>query len=145
PPTRAAVGLIGFGAMRPRDASYYTAVTDGSGQPLDGAQNYTLTFDPDAVPVDAFWSITAYAVEEDGRRFFTENPLNRHSINSDTPGLERDERGMLTLQLKSDAPQSTANWLPLPEGPVAIIFRAYRPQPAIMDGTWFPPDIQPEN
>ena len=140
--TRAAVGLIGFGALRPQDASYFTAVTDGTGEPLNGAHSYTLTFNPDAVPVDAFWSISAYLIEGDGRRFFIENPLNRHSINGDTPGLERDDSGLLTLELSVEAPDSEANWLPLPDGPVAIIFRTYRPQTAILDGQWEPPDIE---
>lgn len=142
--TRAAVSLIGFGAMRPEDASYFTAVTDADGDPLNGRETYTLTFNPDDVPVKAFWSISAYAIEADGRRFFTQNTLNRHSINGETPGLDRDENGVLTIRLSASPPESPANWLPLPEGPVAIIFRTYRPQTAILDGAWVPPDIWPE-
>lgn len=141
---RSAVSLIGFGAMRAEDATYFSAETDAIGAPLSGAQDYTLTFDPDAVPVDAFWSISAYQIEPDGRRFFYDNPLGRHSINGDTPGLMRDAAGDLTLYLSSDAPDQTGNWLPLPDdGPVAIIFRTYRPQAAVLEGVWSPPDIMP--
>ena len=140
--TRAAVSLIGFGAMRAEDATYFTAVTDAAGNPLDGAHDYTLTFDPEAVPVEAFWSISAYSIEADGRRFFVDNPINRHSINGDTPGLSRDDTGNLTIHLSADSPDQTENWLPLPDGPVAILFRTYRPQDDILEGRWSPPNIE---
>lgn len=141
--TRAAVSLVGFGAMRAEDATYFTAEADASGDPLTGARDYTLTFNPETVPVDAFWSISAYAIEEDGRRFLVENALDRHSVNGDTPGLVRDEAGNLTLYFSANAPDQRANWIPLPEGTVAILFRAYRPQAEILSGAWSPPDIDP--
>ncbi|MEM9600209.1 MAG: DUF1254 domain-containing protein, partial [Pseudomonadota bacterium] len=139
--TRAAVSLIGFGALQIEDASYFSSSTDAQDRPLNGAYDYQLTLQPDAVPVDAFWSLSVYGVEADGRRFFIDNPINRHAINSATPGLVLDDEGMLTLQLSPDAPPSTANWLPTPEGDFALIFRTYLPGEPILSGNWTPPAL----
>ncbi len=58
---RAIVAQLGLGANLPEDAIYPLNLGDESGQPLDGANKYTITFDKgNAPPVDAFWSITLY-------------------------------------------------------------------------------------
>lgn len=139
--TRAAVSLIGFGAMQVEDASYFSSNTDAQGRRLSGMNDYVMTLQPDAIPVDGFWSLSVYAVEADGRRFFIDNPINRHAVNSATPGLVLDDDGQLTLQLSPDRPASDANWLPTPDGEFALIFRTYLPQAPILSGDWTPPDL----
>lgn len=140
--TRAAVALIGFGAMSPEDATYYTAQTDADGGPLSGNHAYDFTIQPDAVPVDAFWSISVYAVEGDGRRFFMDNPIDRYSVNSATPGLTANATGAWSLHLSSARPDAEVNWLPVPDEPFILMFRAYRPQSPILFGDWLPPDVE---
>jgi hypothetical protein len=40
---------------------YPTTWNDNQGQPLSGAKNYTIHFEPGQTPlVDAFWSVTMY-------------------------------------------------------------------------------------
>ena len=74
---RASVALAGLGANRPEDAIYPLGNTDGEGNPMSGANRYTLFFPKGQTPpVDAFWSLTLY----DDKGFPVENALNRQAI-----------------------------------------------------------------
>ena len=58
---------------------YPVLATDATGQPLTGANNYTLTFPAGQLPpVNAFWSLTMRRLPES----LVENPINRYLINS---------------------------------------------------------------
>lgn len=138
---RAAVALSGLAALEVEEATYARADTDSAGAPLNGAHRYTLTIPPN-VPASAFWSLSMYQLEPDARLFFTENPINRFSIGDRTPGIARNADGSMTIALQADAPTDTANWLPAPRGPFVITFRAYLPQPAMLNHSWRLPAVQ---
>jgi hypothetical protein len=150
-PARAIVAVFGLTSNTPEEAIYYTAVADGSGQPLTGAKRYAITFKEQTPSIASvkpgFWSITVY----DSRTGFTvSNSIGRYALGSDDT-LSRDTDGGFTLHLQSDNPgaDQASNWLPIPAGPFYLIIRVYAPSPATVaaleNPTTFqgPPPVQP--
>ena len=141
--TRAIIALIAFGANLPADAVYPTTFVDGTGEPLEGANRYTLHFNKGLTPpVNAFWSVTMY----DSQSFFVDNPINRYAISSWMP-LKYNSDGSLDLYIQSGSPGADreSNWLPAPAGNFNITLRMYWPKdkaPSIYDGTWVPPAVK---
>src|SRR5580704_14524457 len=79
---RAIVAQVGIGANLPEDAIYPLNLGDETGQPLNGANKYTLHFDTASVPpVNAFWSVTLYDTEG----YQVPNSLNRFAVSSWMP------------------------------------------------------------
>ncbi len=139
PLARAAVNRFGPGAHIAQEALYFSAVGDADGQPLSGANRYTLTFPAGGLPpVDAFWSLILYGPDF----FLVDNPLNRYAINDRTPGLVKAADGSLTLSIQHDRPADAANWLPAPDGKFQLIFRTYQPRPAVLDGSYKLPPLR---
>lgn len=144
---RAVVAAFGWPANLPEDAVYPTALTDGTGQKMSGANKYTLTFAKGQTPpVDGFWSITMYIV--DGGWWFYPNPLNKFTVSMrDKPKFNPD--GSLTLYFQHDSPgaEKQANWLPAPEGDFILTMRLYWPKetpPSILPpgkGSWQVPPV----
>lgn len=138
---RAAVALSGLAALEQAEATYMRAQNDAGGAALIGANRYRLAMPAD-IPRTAFWSVSVYEIEPDGRLFFTDNPLRRYSIGDRTPGLSRSAGGGVTIALQTDDPQDAAlNWLPTPKGDFALVFRAYIPDQAIVSGAWRLPPV----
>ncbi|MGH7101811.1 MAG: DUF1214 domain-containing protein [Acetobacteraceae bacterium] len=141
---RALITRLGLGCNLLEDAVYPTALTDTSGQKLDGAGNkYVIRFrDGQMPPARAFWSITMY----DAEYFFVTNPLNRYTISS-RDALKEDADGTVPLFIQADTPGSDkeSNWLPAPKAPFVLMMRMYWPKanpPSILDGTWKPPVVE---
>lgn len=137
---RASVALAGLGANRSEDAIYPFGNTDGEGNPMSGANRYTLQFRRGQTPpVAAFWSITMY----DDKGFPVANALNRQAI-GDRDRLTLDSDGSLTLYIQQSSPgaDKEANWLPAPEGAFTLAMRCYSPRPQIASGEWVPPPIR---
>lgn len=133
---RAAVALSGLAALEPIEATYARADEDERGDALNGANVYQLIIPPN-VPASAFWSLSMYELEPDGRLFFTQNPIGRYAIGDRTPALAHNADGSITITLQRDRPTSNAtNWLPTPAGRFVVTFRFYLPQPAILSGAW---------
>ncbi|MEZ5650387.1 MAG: DUF1254 domain-containing protein [Burkholderiaceae bacterium] len=134
---RAFVAHQGIGALSPQEAIYPRCETDAAGDLLHGAHRYEIRFAPDALPpVNAFWSITLYGVEDN---MLVANPIDRYSIGDRTPGLRRDADGGLTLTLQHAMPPSSearANWLPAPENGFFLCLRAYLPRAEMVDGRY---------
>jgi hypothetical protein len=125
---RAAIALSGIGALTETEAMYLTAFADADGQPLVPSARYRWTIPGGTLPVNGFWSLTAYQAEPDGRFFLYENPMARYAIGDRTPGLIREANGDLVIAIRSDRPaEGSANWLPIPNGPFRLVLRAYRP------------------
>lgn len=124
------------------EAIYPAYFIDDRGGALDGANNYTVTFAPDALPpANAFWSLTLYSYPD---RMLVANPLNRYLINSPMlPNLMRNADGGLTLYLQHASPgaDKEANWLPAPAGIFTCGLRIYWPKPEALDGSWKPPPM----
>jgi hypothetical protein len=126
---------------RPDETQYFYTDFDASGEQLNSAKSYTVTFAAgQEPPVNGFWSLSIY--DED--HFFTQNDLNRYSLGTKNADLQRNQDGSLTLYVSAtppdDAPRS--NWLPAPDGTFSLYIRAYWGKEAILDGTWQPPEIE---
>ncbi|GAA2745067.1 DUF1254 domain-containing protein [Kitasatospora cinereorecta] len=140
--TRAVAARIGLWGNHAYEAVYATTYDDAEGRTLTGAHRYTLRFDAPP-PVDAFWSVTMYDVPD---YHLVANPADRYSIGDRTPGLVYGPDGSLTLVLQHERPADpveAANWLPTPAGEFRPMIRLYQPQPAVLDGTYRLPPIQP--
>jgi hypothetical protein len=145
---RALIAAFGWPANVSEDAVYPTALIDGDGAKLNGANNYTLTFAKGLTPpVDGFWSITMYI--DDGGWWFYPNKLNKFTVSMrDNPKFNDD--GSLTLYFQNESPgkEREANWLPAPKGDFLLTMRMYWPKataPSILPpgmGTWTPPAVR---
>jgi hypothetical protein len=130
---RAAVALSGIGALPQSEAIYLRAVSDAFGEPLAADRRYLLTLPPTARIAHAFWSLSAYRGELDGRYFFQDNELHRYAINSATAGLVADASGHIPLVIQRERPaDANANWLPMPTERPALVLRMYLPTKALM-------------
>jgi hypothetical protein len=134
---RAAVALSGLGALPEREAIYLTAMRDAGGAPLAPGRAYRIDFSTPP-PVEAFWSLSAYQAEPDGRFFFTENPLRRYAVGSATPRLRHGGTVIASPRRPSD---DAAVWLPVVDGPFRLVLRAYLPRATMLGGRWRPPAI----
>jgi len=139
---RMAGAVIGIYANSRAEAMYPVLTTDSDGAPLNGANNYTLTFPPGQLPpANAFWSVTMYKLPES---LLVDNPISRYVINSPMlPNLIKNPDGGLTLYIRNSSPgeEQGPNWLPAPPGPFTIFMRVYWPKPEALDGTWQPPKL----
>jgi hypothetical protein len=137
---RAIVAQLGLGANLPEDAIYPLNLADEAGQPLDGANRYTIHFEKGATPpVRAFWSITLY--DADG--FQVGNVLNRFAVSSWMP-FKYNGDGSLDLLFQGDSPgkDEESNWLPAPKAPFNLTMRLYSPQADALTGKWNPPPVK---
>jgi hypothetical protein len=80
-PARALVAVFGLASNTTKEAIYYTSVSDADGQPLTGANRYTLTFKDTTPCIEAvspgFWSMTAY---DSATGYTIPNAIRRDSI-----------------------------------------------------------------
>lgn len=129
PVRRIAAAASGWGLNPDKDAIYLNVFPEKN----DGKTSYRLTVKD--VPVDGFWSVTAYTA--DG--YFKPNELNAYSINSITGG--RGEDGSITIQF-GDCTRDTPNCLPVTDGWNYMV-RLYRPRQEILDGSWSFPVAEP--
>ncbi|MCG2842047.1 DUF1254 domain-containing protein [Sandaracinobacter sp. RS1-74] len=140
--TRTAVAKSNIFVNAPNETKYFYQDLDSSGQRLDGARAYRITFARGQTPpVDGFWSITLY----DSTHFFVPNELNRYSLGTKNRTLQLNADGSLTILVQSRPPAGAArdNWLPAPEkGAFSLYIRAYWPKVAITDGSWTPPAVE---
>ena len=136
----AAYGIYG---NTKEEALYPAYFVDSDGQPLNGQNNYQLTFPAGQLPpVKSFWSLTMYKLPES---LLYDNELDRYLINSTmTKDLVKNKDGSITLYLQNSAPEAKykGNWLPAPKGPFVSIMRLYWPEQAALNGTWKAPALK---
>ncbi len=139
----AKVGI--FGNVK-RVSAYFAISKDDKGVLFDGSKHdYQITFTKDQIPpVKNFWSWTMYKLPQ---RWLVDNPLDRYSIGSATPGLKTAADGSITIymQAKSPGKDKESNWLPAPEGPFWPVLRTYGPGKTILDKTYKVPPIKQVN
>lgn len=126
----------------PGETMYFGADFDSAGERLTGDKAYAVTFPAGELPpVDGFWSLTLY----NPQHLFHPNELDRYSLGTKNTSLVPDADGGLTILVQADNPGGAqeANWLPAPEGEFSLYIRAYWPKPAIPNGEWTPPAIEP--
>jgi len=130
---------------RPNETQYFYTDFDGSGQQLDGSNNYTVTFAAgQEPPVSGFWSLTLY----NKLHLFSANELKRYSLGTkNRKTLRHNADGSLTIYVGPDSPgaDKESNWLPSPKEPISLYIRAYWGKQGILDGSWKPPVIQKVN
>jgi hypothetical protein len=144
--TRAVIAEFGLGANVKEEALYPAAVTDYSGNTLNGANGavYRIHFAPGQTPAttNAFWSITLYAQDQ----YFVANSINRFAIGDRTPGIVTNQDGSTDFYISAAQPSSAqhgaANWLPAPAAQFNLMLRIYRPTAAVLNGTWKYPKIE---
>jgi hypothetical protein len=141
---RAVVAAFGWPANLQQDAVYPYTEVDSGGRKLSGANKYTLTFAKgETPPVDAFWSITMYEIDQGW--WFVPNALNKFTV-SPRNNLKPNADGSVTLYFQNETPgaDKEANWLPAPKGDFIAMLRMYWPKenaPSILNGTWTPPAV----
>jgi len=139
---RAAVASQYIYPVNPEEAAYATAWIDEQGQSLDASKHkYVITFRKGAMPpVDAFWSITMYAM--DG--FLVENQIKRYSIGGQTKGLKQESDGLLRIYIQNDSPgrDKESNWLPTPAGQFYLFLRMYLPKQEVINGQYEIPPVK---
>jgi hypothetical protein len=141
---RAVVAVVGLAALTPAEAIYNNAVSDKDGQPLQSDQHYRWRIPPRGLPVDAFWSLTAYEETPDHALYFADNPIHRYAIGDRTPGLVKNADGSIDILIQHQAPAGAlaANWLPIPAGPVKLTLRTYQPRDELLQGRFRFPGIE---
>ena len=141
--TRAEIALTGLFAHRREENMVVIAVSDDKGASFDTHHRYRLRL-PSRMPVQAFWSLSIYEVQSDGRSYFGDNPLRRYAIGDRTPGLRRNADGTLDILIQRSPPERNrqANWLSMPNGTCRLALRNYEPRPELLDGRFRYPAIE---
>ena len=122
------VGLAGgFGGLPSKDAAYFNAIPDAKGK--------AFTMHLKDVPVDGFWSITAY--NKEGYLFASKHGLP--SLNNLTAKPSAD--GSYTLYF-GNCEKNTENCIGITKG-WSYVTRFYRPRPEVLSGKWVLPALQP--
>jgi hypothetical protein len=141
---RAKVALGGLAALPRVEAMYLTAKADKTGAPLDGAKPWRVNLPPN-LPVGAFWSLTMYEQDADGRLFFVPNVLNRYAVGNRSPQLRSNRDGSYEIFIQPTKPsgERVVNWLPSPpKGKFTLVFRAYLPRAPLLDGSFRLPPVE---
>lgn len=134
---RAGVALTGLGALPPEEAIYLGRTFDDQGDILDGKHNYRLRIPAQGIPTHAFWSLSMYQVEADGRQFFVDNPIRRYAVGDRTQDLLKNTDGSIDIFIQHATPADSAqkpNWLPAPQGVFRLTLRAYLPTAELARG-----------
>ena len=137
---RSAIALGGLAALPVDEALNPMTSRDAESRTLSGESTYKLRI-PGNVPVDGFWSLTLYESDGAGRWFLYDNVLDRYAINSTTGGLAKEEDGATVIEISNREPSDRRNWMPAPKGDFRLVFRAYKPQRSLIDGTFFLPPV----
>ena len=137
-PVRAAVAMIGLGALQPEEAVYPNVTVDSQNEILSGEHKYKINFPAGQLPpAGAFWSLTMY--DENG--FLIESEINRYAI-GDRDKLSFNADGSLDILIQQSEPaELSSNWLPTPKGEFAITLRLYLPKKEFLNGKWKLPPI----
>jgi len=119
---------------------YLLNIKDKDGEDYDGARTYFLHV-PANVPVDQYWSLTAYDRETHA---LIQN-VDRASRASNASEVKRNDDGSVDLYLGPQAPAGReANWIPTdPARKFELMFRLYGPKPEFFEKTaWALPDVE---
>ena len=141
---RTAISKSSMYSNTPEETQYQLKELDGQGVPLNGNNQYMVTFPKGQLPpVKGFWSLTLY----NEQKLFFPNPLNHFSLGTKNKTLQYGADGSLTLYLgaKSPGKDKETNWLPAPNGNFSLILRNYWPEKSVIDGTWQPPGVVKAN
>jgi hypothetical protein len=139
--SRAATAKSNMYDNAPQETRYIYTDFDSSGQLLNGAHAYTVTFPAgETPPVDGFWSLTLYNKEH----LFEPNALHRYSLGTKSKSMKQNPDGSLTIYVQnaSPGPDKQDNWLPAPKDKFSLYIRAYWPKEELTSGKWVPPLVK---
>lgn len=143
---RARVALGGLAALPVEEAMYMFAEGDeAGGRHFRPGQRLRLRLPAERLPpVDAFWSLSIYEATPEGQFFFARNPIDRYAIGDRTPGLRRGGDGSIDIWISHEDPgdDRRPNWLPAPNAPFQMNFRAYLPRAELRDGRYRLPPLE---
>jgi hypothetical protein len=141
---RAIVALGGLAALPPAEAIYSGPVSDQTGEPLRSDRRYRFHLPAEGLPEDAFWSLSAYELTPEGTLFFADNAIHRYAVGDRTAGLVKNADGSLDILIQHDSPTGplSANWLPIPSGPMRLTLRVYQPRKILLEGRYRFPIIE---
>lgn len=117
---------------------YSISIRDRDGDALDGGKSYRLNVPAD-VPVEQYWSVTAY----DRETHALIKNVARASRSSQISELAKNPDGSIDLYFGPEAPQGKeTNWVPTdPQRTFELMFRAYGPTRDFFDRKWILPDV----
>jgi hypothetical protein len=139
--SRAATAKSNMYDNAPQETRYIYTDFDSTGQRLNGAHAYTVTFPAGQTPpVNGFWSLTLYNKEH----LFEPNSLNRFSLGTKSKSMKQNPDGSLTIYVQNASPGADKqdNWLPAPRDNFSLYIRAYWPKEEITGGRWIPPLVK---
>jgi hypothetical protein len=131
-PLRAVIAREGLGANLPEDAVYASTSVDNDGEPLIGGRRYAIDLPAD-MPVNAFWSITAY----DERGNLLPGDARTLSVSGQAG------TGPRRILVSSSRPDEADGWLRIPaSGNFRLLMRLYWPEPEVLNNQWTYPPVR---
>ncbi|UWU19235.1 DUF1254 domain-containing protein (plasmid) [Rhizobium sullae] len=121
-------------------SAYAFAVRDSTGAYLDGSKTYKITL-PAPVPAGQFWSFTVY---DNQTRSMLETDQKLAGIDSNQPGIKKNEDGSVTVWFSPEAPSGQeGNWVQtMPGKGWNSLLRLYAPLEPWFDKSWKPGDFE---
>jgi hypothetical protein len=118
---------------------YSISIRDKDGDAFDGAKTYRLNV-PANVPVEQYWSITAY----DRQTHALIKGMSRASRSSQIPELQKNADGSIDILMGPKAPDGKdSNWLPTdPARKFELMARFYAPKKEFFEKKWILPDVE---
>jgi hypothetical protein len=117
---------------------YSISIRDHDGHAYNGGKTYRLNVPPN-VPVQQYWSVTAY----DRETHALIKDVSRASRSSQIPVLQKNSDGSIDLYFGPKAPAGKeTNWVPTdPKREFELMFRAYGPTKDFFDKKWVLSDV----
>lgn len=135
---RAAIAKEAQPGQSSTQAMYPVRTVDSDDKPLNGSNNYTLTFENGQMPpVDAFWALTLY----DDKGFVIPKVIRNQIGTYDD--LKKDKDGSVTLYIQNASPgtDKESNWLPAPKAGFTLTMRLYNPKTPALTLDWVTPGV----
>jgi hypothetical protein len=120
---------------------YSISIKDKDGDTFDGAKTYRLNVPPN-VPVEQYWSVTAY----DRETHALIRNMPRASRSSQIPELQKNPDGSIDIYFGPSAPAGKeANWVPTDSArKFELMARFYAPKKEFFEKVWKLPDVEKE-
>jgi hypothetical protein len=118
---------------------YSISIRDKDGDAFNGAKTYRLNVPPN-VPVDQYWSVTAY----DRETHALIKGMPRASRASNVSDIAKNTDGSVDIYFGPKPPDGKeSNWVPTdPERKFELMARFYGPKKKFFDKVWKLPDVE---
>jgi hypothetical protein len=132
------IGYIGIKRLGTAQ-TYLIESKDKTGAALGGDKTYRLHVPPN-VPVDLYWSVTAY----DRQTHALIKNMSRASRASNAAEVQKSTDGSVDIYFGPKPPAGKeANWVPTdPQREFELLFRVYGPKKEFFERIWVLPDVE---